>query len=245
MNEARARPVLVVFPHPDDEVFFCASLRQFIRGGGSVRLVYLTTGRLAPPGRRLRWLSRSLVAADLASIPVEILGFEDGACMSRMTEVRDELRRCMSRLDPRAVFTVAYEGGHPDHDACHWAVVKAADSSPGRPPVYEFPTYHRGGRLFRAGVLLPEAGLVKRTPVREADLRRKAAVLRCHGLHGIALRYFLQLFLDRREFSRGEPYRRVARRSYLDPPHRGRLGYELYTRWRFETFKSTVLRCEG
>ncbi len=245
MSRPHEGPVLVVFPHPDDEVFFCASLRHFIRNGRSPHLIYVTGGRLAPRGHRLRWLSRSLVAAGIGSVPVELLGFEDGRCVARMGELRDELRGHMSRLRPPAVFTVAYEGGHPDHDACHWAVVRAADSSAERPTVYEFPTYHRGGRLFRAGALLPDRGEVYRTPVGEGDLRRKAAVLRCHGPHGALLRYFLQLFLDRPELSRGEPYRRVARRSYLDPPHDGRLGYELYTRWTFRAFRSMVLRCDG
>jgi LmbE family N-acetylglucosaminyl deacetylase len=245
VSRRHARPVLVVFPHPDDEVFFSATLRRLSQSGNALHLIYVTSGGLAPGGQRLRWLGRSLTAADVGLAGAEVLGFEDGWCVAQMCEIRDKLRAHMFRLRPSSVFTVAYEGGHADHDACHWAVVAAAGSSPGSPAVYEFPTYHRGGRLFAAGVLLPDDGEVCRTRVGNGDLRRKAAILRCHGVHGALLRCFLQLFLDRDELLRGEPYRRVPLRSYLDPPHLGRLGYELYTRWTFHAFRSMVRRCEG
>ncbi len=239
------KPVLVVLPHPDDEVFFCASVRHLIGTGASLLLVYATPGGLAPRGQRVRSLGRSLTRLGVEHGQHAVLGFRDGECLRYMADLRDLLRRSMLRYRPRSIFTVAYEGGHPDHDACHWAVVRAAQSMVDQPLVYEFPAYHRGGRLFRAGVLLPGEGHVMRTPPNDRDVLLKAAILRSHGVHGSFLRWFLQLFLDRDELAMGESYRLVPSRSYLDPPHEGRLGYELYTRYRFRMFRSMVKICEA
>jgi hypothetical protein len=231
---------LVVFPHPDDEVFFCATLRRFHRAGRPARVIYVTAGGLAPSGQRPMWLGRSLAALGLEGCAVDILGFPDRGCIDRMGHLKAVLAHRVQELRPQAVYTVAFEGGHPDHDACHWAVVEATKSCGWGPEVFEFPTYHRGGLLFRAGVLLSGEGAVARTPLSRDDLRLKTEVLRRHGMHGALLKWFLDLFLDREELAKGEAYRPVPARSYLTRPHPGRLGYELYTRYRFPDFRRMV-----
>jgi LmbE family N-acetylglucosaminyl deacetylase len=162
-----------------------------------------------------------------------------------MDGIRKALSDRVATIRPCAVCTVAYEGGHPDHDACHWATVQAAGESVEAADVLEFPTYRRGGRLFTAGVLLPGEGAILRTTLGPEGLRLKTLILRRHGLHGVFLRWFLQLFLDRRQLSIGEQYRLVPERNYLNPPHPGRLGYELYTRFRFADFRRMVQECGG
>ncbi len=61
-----------------------------------------------------------------------------------MTEVSRALARMLAVRLPDIVLAHAFEGGHPDHDACAFAVhaaVASMDAST-RPLIVEFPSYH-------------------------------------------------------------------------------------------------------
>ncbi|PYE54049.1 bacillithiol biosynthesis deacetylase BshB2 [Deinococcus yavapaiensis] len=137
-------PILVVFPHPDDETLALGDLLALhARDGLSVTLLCATRGeagrnmgrpisanRETLPGIREQEL---LEACRILGIhDVRLLGFRD-----RMLEFEnpDDLARpvleAMRELRPARVYTYYPEHGyHPDHDAMSRAVVLAVERLP-------------------------------------------------------------------------------------------------------------------
>lgn len=121
-----AVPLVVVSPHPDDEVFGAGGLiREWRRRGHPVTIVSVTDGEAAYsnwPGlgrvrrRELREaLSMLCGQRDGNSIGVVRAGIRDGAVMVE----RDKLRTVLNGLvTARPTLVAPYEGdGHPDHEA--------------------------------------------------------------------------------------------------------------------------------
>ena len=120
----RPRQVVVVAPHPDDEVFGAGGLiRRLVLEGASVRVLAVTDGEASHPGSPAglgaRRHAESLVAlARLGASPVLIasLGMPDG----RITEHAEDLRVAFEDQFRDADLVVApwRRDGHPDHDVC-------------------------------------------------------------------------------------------------------------------------------
>jgi LmbE family N-acetylglucosaminyl deacetylase len=115
-------PLLIVSPHPDDEVLGAGGLiHTWKMLGRSVTVVSLTDGEAAyPQYRRLAQIRREELREALQVLsdsPVLVvrLGIPDG----RVAEHGNKLRSAVSSLlDPRTTVLVPYEqDGHPDHDA--------------------------------------------------------------------------------------------------------------------------------
>lgn len=116
------------------------------------------------------------------------------------------------------LYTHAYEGGHPDHDAVAVAARLAVDA--GRRPValLEFPEYHAASGSLTAGVLIPrpdaEGTKFALTP---AEQSRKKQMLACF----VSQRRILDRFPCEMEWLRPAP-----RYDFSAPPHPGTLYYE-------------------
>ena len=151
-RERIAEPVALVVAHPDDETLGLGSrLHLFDR----LTLIHLTDGAPADMGdaRRAGFATRDAYAAARAAelaAALEVLGARPvralayGVLDQAVVEHLPELaRRLASDLaDQAAVVTHAYEGGHPDHDACALAVARARKAlRPDAPAAYEFAGY--------------------------------------------------------------------------------------------------------
>lgn len=124
--------VVVVAPHPDDEILAVGGLLTLLaRAGASVEVVAVTDGEASHPGGSVApaALSRIRAAETLAALealgePVEVrrLGLPDGG--------RDELELPVSqalRLQPGTWLVGPWEGdGHPDHEAVGRACKQSA-----------------------------------------------------------------------------------------------------------------------
>lgn len=150
-------PTALVVAHPDDEAIGFGG--QFARAP-DLLVVHLTDGapldgidarRLGLPSRRAYAQARAAereAALDLAGVPVErrfALGIPDGTAAERLADIARALDLLFRAFAVRLVFTHAYEGGHPDHDAAAAAVQAAVRSSgTAAPTVVEMPFYHAG-----------------------------------------------------------------------------------------------------
>ena len=118
----RRGPLLVVSPHPDDEVLGAGGLmRLWSAWHHPVTLLSVTDGEAAYPGwhdlrkRRRAELDCALSVLSLARIPTVRLGLRDGAGEAN----RPALHEALAVLcDHRPTLIAPYErDGHPDHEA--------------------------------------------------------------------------------------------------------------------------------
>lgn len=151
--------ILLVYPHPDDEVFFCSGTAMgLIEKGVSVTYVCLTMGEMG----------RGLGGANRQTLPqlrlkefnhsCEIIGIQDvrrWGYLDKTIEFEDpepiieQLIKLAEEIRPTQVFTF-YPGKsvHPDHDATGALVVEAMKRIPQerRPKVY-------GSAVFRNNIV--------------------------------------------------------------------------------------------
>lgn len=122
---------------------------------------------------------------------------------------------------PDCLLTLAYEGGHPDHDS-----VSFLSAQLGRAfsiPVWEAPLYHRdpqGEGVYQRFV--DERDEVIPYSVAGAELEAKRRMLACYKSQFNALPSF-SIELER--------FRPQAEYDYSRPPHEGKLNYEVW-QWR-------------
>ena len=120
-----AGSVLVLAPHPDDEVFGCgAALASLLDRGARVTVLVLTDGAAheADPEERRRISemrlaeSRSALAA-LGGGSVVPAGFEDRSLRASVAAVEREVAARLVALQPDLVFVPSPVEIHPDHRA--------------------------------------------------------------------------------------------------------------------------------
>lgn len=189
-----AAPAVAVVAHPDDET---AGLGLRLSRFADLTLIHVTDGAPEDMGdaRRAGFATRAAYArarsreldaalAALGAAPRRLaLGVVDQGAVGRLAWLAQTLRGPLAKAE--LVLTHAYEGGHPDHDACAFAVQLACRglaAEGARPPVrLEFAEYHKApdGRL--AFGFWPDPGSpAVAAEAAPADVTRKAAALSCH-----------------------------------------------------------------
>jgi bacillithiol biosynthesis deacetylase BshB2 len=150
--------VLLVFPHPDDEVFFCSgTVMDFVQKKIPITYVCLTLGEM---GRGLGGANRQTLP-QLRKKELEasckVIGIDDlrlWGYRDKTIEFEDskviikQLQEIIDEIHPSLIFTF-YPGQsvHPDHDATGALVVEAVHRLPvaNRPLIY-------GSAVFRETV---------------------------------------------------------------------------------------------
>jgi LmbE family N-acetylglucosaminyl deacetylase len=163
-------PVVVVVAHPDDETigmggriscFESLTLVHTTNGAPNNSLGILNAGFNSPEAystTRFSELDQALRV--LRAQPRERLrwGYADGELVFHLVELTQRLQVQLRGVS--AVFTHAYEGGHPDHDACALAVQYAThrlrDSCVEPLQRIEFTSYFSLNKRLRAGSFWPD-----------------------------------------------------------------------------------------
>jgi LmbE family N-acetylglucosaminyl deacetylase len=126
----------------------------------------------------------------------------------------DALSQVIEWETPHAIVSHAYEGGHPDHDACSFLASLALRQY--ELPVWEMPLYHRAGGTVRSQSFIDHTGEIEVHPsVDERERKRlmfSAYTSQTHVLGGFA--------------NPVERFRPIANYDFARVPHPGVLNYE-------------------
>jgi LmbE family N-acetylglucosaminyl deacetylase len=219
---------LVLVAHPDDEAVACAALLQRIR---APLVVFATDG--APRdsffwqqyGSRAEYARLRHEEAHHALLAVGVRRLEwlnggafiDQELFRSFPRAYEELLAIARRHQATALLTLAYEGGHPDHDACS-ALAFAAGRELAL-PVWEAPLYHAAAGTPARQQFLAAAGTEQSLQLTSAELERKRTMWAAYSSQAITL----QDFDPQRELVRMQPAY-----DYSQPPHLGALNYEAW-----------------
>jgi LmbE family N-acetylglucosaminyl deacetylase len=128
--------LLMIAPHPDDEILGAGGLLQVVAARGvRVEICAVTDGEGFHPSWESEHLRRTRTAESLTALgrlglprdaPRLRLGYGDGRVASRETELAERLA---DRLGPNSLCVAPWrKDGHPDHDACGRAAAAASDA---------------------------------------------------------------------------------------------------------------------
>jgi len=225
---------LVLVAHPDDEVIACGALMQKMQ---RAVVVFATDGaprdeafwkaygsRQAYADVRRQEARRALKI--VGAYPVFLAeraedGIADQELFRNLPAAIAALEQVIAQVDPDAVLTLAYEGGHPDHDAtCFMAAVVGRRAAI---PVWESPLYHRnadGSSSLQRFPTLSGAELELRCEC--SPLQKKIQMFHTYKSQKLLLDVFRPDL---------ETFRPIADYNFRVPPLPWKLNYELW-RWK-------------
>jgi LmbE family N-acetylglucosaminyl deacetylase len=216
---------LFVFAHQDDELCAVPIIAARRAAGRAVRVIFLTNGQFGGVATATRdeesrrALARLGVAADEIAFLGSDAGFQDGRLYRALPEAFEAFERELRAAGPIAeIFTLAYEGGHEDHDATHAIVVAAAERAGLLDRTRQIPFYRAGdwpGELFAAFAPLAENGPATVWPASAADRFRIIRQMRMYPSQWRVLAVLGPLIAASLLVKRG---------LFLQPVSRARLG---------------------
>jgi LmbE family N-acetylglucosaminyl deacetylase len=231
------RPLLgttmMLVAHPDDESGGCASLLQRAR---EPIVVFATDGAPAdeyfwkPYGSRTAYgqIRRSEAKRALSAIGVKKIDFLSdgpGGVPFKDQQLHLALRAAIAaalslarRHRPDAILVPAYEGGHPDHDACSF--IGFALGYLTSLPVWEMPLYHRS----RSGELVCQ----RFRELNGTEIVVKLTESERLNRNTLVASYASQSDLGQFVTSSSEYLRPQQHYDYSKPPHEGSLNYQAW-----------------
>lgn len=186
LSEPPSGKVLVLAPHPDDDIFGCGgTLAKHVDAGDEVRIIYLCDGRSGTKRATTEIVREELkknrrteaqAAAEVLGIPSDNLTFwsyRDGYLIANKTTTK-ALTQVIADFVPRTIYVPHPADLHPDHVATAavlWKTLQAVGSDlPSEIWSYEVwqPTF--ANRLLDIGATLAQ---------KEAAINAHASQLKC------------------------------------------------------------------
>lgn len=236
---------LFVFAHQDDEIAMASRIILEIAERRIVLCIYLTDGRGTGVPTSVR---NKESAAVLRSLGVEAAGIffagsdgeiPDGLLVENLETALQRLERWTERAEIGTVYSLAWEGGHQDHDASHLVAAAFARRRGILDRCFELPLY-RGvpghSRFFRVLAPMPGGPVWQERRISFLDGWRHSMLCwhyrsQRFSFLGLFPELFLKLAILRRERWRGAEVSRLMNR-----PHEGPLLYERRFRFPYERF---------
>lgn len=229
--------LVVVVAHQDDEVIGMSA--QLAKLGRFSTIIHVTNGSPKNPvfAERAGFASAEeyaaarhqemLHAVALAGVRPEQcigLGYADQEAALHLPEIAGRLQHLLRQLQPKFVFTHPYEGGHPDHDACSFAVRAAltglANEGMMPPALMEFTSYHLRNGVFEPFEFLPNSDEPVHTKqLTDVERALKERMYACYPSQAHVLVKF-PIGVER--------HRNAPLYDYTRPPHEGPLYYEQF-----------------
>ena len=235
-SELAENRIALVVAHPDDETLAAGSQLKY---WPNLTIIHVTDGapRDGEDARRAGFSSSveyakarreelecALREGEAEHARLVAIGAPDQEAIGNIGAITERLREALAGIE--LVITHAYEGGHPDHDACALACRAAL---PDGTALWEFAGYHLRNGGIESGEFLGARGEESRILLSGDDLRRKERMLQCFRTQRETLSQFRWDV---------ESLRRAPEVDFTRPPHAGALLYETWgfpmngQRWR-------------
>lgn len=222
---------LVLVAHPDDEVITCGALLQKMR---EAVVVFATDGAPRDEYFWKSYESREAYAAVRRREAHEVLtmagaralflpdsvpdGIADQELFKRLPHAVEAFTGLVEEHRPDCLLTLAYEGGHPDHDSACFIAARAGAAM--GVPVWEAPLYHRkpdGGAA--AQTFHRHTGSEVEARVEGVELQTKLAMFAAYKSQNLVLDGFKPQI---------EKFRPLADYDFTTRPVPWKLNYELW-----------------
>ena len=223
-----SRRILLLAPHPDDEIAACGIAALRARNAGAELFVfYLTTGvpphELLWPWQRRRYAARvtrrrdeAVEAAPLMGLrPAGFLEIPSRQLTAHLDVAATAVERALDETAADCVWVPAFEGAHQDHDAANAVAARMDD----RVAVWEFAVYNLASGKVRLNRFHDARGGVIELHLNreERALKRRALALYASERSNLAHIRVAE-----------EAYRPLPRHDYSRPPHEGTLFRERF-----------------
>ncbi len=220
-----AERILILAPHPDDEVVMCGGAIGRARAEGArVDVRFLTTGVPAPAdlwpwdrrshaARVARRRAEAEAAADLLGL--RIVGFSDVPTRRlrlRLAETRAAIAADVAARRIDCLWVPAFEGAHQDHDAAHCLAATFGEDV----DILEYAAYTFAGGRARSQEFFDSDGTERVLTLDDAERRLKRRALSLYGSERGNLAHVA---------AARECRRPLRIRDHGRPPHPGRLWY--------------------
>jgi hypothetical protein len=235
---------LYFLPHQDDEFFFLTSIENDLKNNIQPILIFLTSGgekSLVRNNESLLFLKKTLNLKENIYFLGDLLSISDGKLIYHMKNVIDfliaHLTHDLKKKYLKTIHCPAWEGGHQDHDA---AFVIACSffhllGSKFEVPIWQHPIY--SGHLtfwkffsigFVPSLLVKNKIAYNIKALTLLPLIFKSQIKTWFGLLPFMyLRSLFPLYI----------YRNDCKHNFVfKKPHRGKLLYERYHRFKFDQF---------
>lgn len=222
------RRILILAPHPDDEIVACAIAARRARATGAEIFVLFLTHGIPSPEVLWRWQRTSFearvarrrgeaVAAAmlLRAAIVDFLDIPSRRLIAHLDTAAAAVDRALHDTRPNELWVPAFEGAHQDHDAAN----ALAASWRERVPVWEFAAYNLAGGKVRSNRFPDARGGVVELRLSRDEIALKRRALRLYRSERGNLAHI--------EVAE-EAYRPLPRHDYAAPPHSGRLFRERF-----------------
>jgi LmbE family N-acetylglucosaminyl deacetylase len=222
------RRILVLIPHPDDEVVGCAAaIRRATGQGSQVFGAYLTTGvpaaeklwpwqRNGHARRVARRRAEARHAAELLGIhPIFFQEIPSRQLKQSLASTRELLIHSIRTHGAVTLWAPAYEGGHQDHDVANFLASTLRDLA----EVWEFGEYNYfGGRAY-SNQFISRRGMECEIVLESAERQHKQEALGIYRSERDNLRHVR---------AEREVFRPMADYDYSRPPQSGKLFYQRF-----------------
>lgn len=252
MNLSPHARYLFLFAHPDDEVVISGTMKLLVQAGAEVHAAWTTSGdKFVRREIRESELQRSMDILGLDESRFSLLRYPDLGMVAMLEEAAESATSLLSDIKPDIIFSNAYEGGHPDHDAVNFLAYESSARLGVAPDLFEFPLYNGTGTFlhwkWRINHFPTGGPAVLHNPLSDDAMRCKYKMMQAYSTQRLYM-VPARLVSPRARLAReGEPYRPCPTdRDHTAPPHPGQLNYE---RWfnsfmkiSFSDYRAAVIR---
>ena len=216
---------LVIVAHADDECIGAGALMQrmehaalvFCTDGGPRDSYFWNSYGSREAYARIRQEEAIDAAKAIGIARPAFVPITDQELYLNLPYALEALEGVLRDSRPDAILTLAYEGGHPDHDCCGFLGHLLGERH--RLPVWELPLYHRTREGPRHQEFLFPADGAHTIVISDDELTRKRKMLEAYKSQGNVLDAF-DLSLER--------FRPQAEYDFSRPPRTDVINYEFW-----------------